>query len=140
MTRTPVPEAGPAHTQDPPPPSPPPTPPGLVSGLLKALDSLLSPELRQGSPSELVRSRVMAAACCFMLVFIAIAVVTFPISRAFGLLLAVLSLSYGVTLVLMRRATSPTRPALLLCATITFGSASAPFLLEAAPYIGTHGV
>ncbi|MFL5349131.1 MAG: ATP-binding protein [Hyalangium sp.] len=138
MTRTGVPEAEQARTEPPGLPSPPPTRPGLAGGLLTALDSLLSPALRQGSPSDLARSRVMAAATCFMFLFAVTALAMFPFS-ATSIILALVGLGYGATAVLMRHATSHERPALLLCASLAFGCMILPFFMKDVPYVGTHG-
>ncbi|WPB82234.1 hypothetical protein KYC5002_24345 [Archangium violaceum] len=48
-------------------PSPP--PPAFRSWILERLDSLLSESLRQGSPTDLVRYRLVVGAACFFVVF-----------------------------------------------------------------------
>ncbi|WP_224245879.1 ATP-binding protein [Hyalangium gracile] len=101
------------------------------------LDSLLSKELRQGSPSELARYRVLAGACALVLLFSLVVVVMFPLSR-FTLAVGGVSLGYVAALVLLRRVTTHTLPAMLLCTTMAFGSTVIIFSTEDLPQIGTH--
>ncbi|WP_224367349.1 ATP-binding protein [Hyalangium versicolor] len=110
---------------------------GQARWLLARLDSLLSKELRQASPSQLARHRVLAGACSFILLLHLVALVLFPLSRL-SLVTGGLSLCYSGILLLLRRARSHLLPSLSLCLTMAFGSTLIVFSSGYMPYAGTH--
>ena len=104
--------------------------------LIERLDGMLSPQLRQGSSSQLARHRMMAGACCFLLVFCLVALGVFPLS-GLSLGVAVVAAGYAATLAVLRRARTPVAPAVALCTTLAAGNALI-FMMKGVPYIGTH--
>ena len=92
--------------------------------LLRRLDSLLSDSLRQASPAELTRARVLAGIISVMLPFLALFLISLRLaSRPWPWFLpsAVGLLGLLGTLVLLRRATSASAASLLMCMTTLAG-------------------
>jgi PAS domain S-box-containing protein len=106
--------------------------------LLARLDSLLSEELRQGTPSDLVRNRVLAGSSCLLLMLAILGTATFPSPELRGVI-AVLCVCYGSALVMLRRVKSHLLPATLLCmASFVGGGVLLYILKDGTPYFGTH--
>ncbi len=113
-------------------------PRGFHTWILAQLDSLLSERLSQGSPSDMVRNRVLAGSSCVLLLFALVGLVAFP-SEAMRAVLVLLCLAYAAPLVMMRRAKSHLLPATVLCmASIVGGGTLFYIVRESAPYFGTH--
>jgi len=129
----PVPQLAPAIPSGPTPSEP----EGPRTRLLAFLDSLLSTQLRQVSASDLVRYRVLVGSAAFMLVCNALAVLVLP-QLTTKVVVALLNLGYGGTLIVARRASSPTPPAMLLCTSLGLGLVAFSLTLEGIPYIGTY--
>jgi PAS domain S-box-containing protein len=104
--------------------------------LLAFLDRLLSEPLRSASASELMRYRVMAGAALLLFASCLLFLLSWPAPWA-AISTSIAATGYLLTLVLVRRATSPTAPALLLCATMTHGLIVTIFLLDI-PTTGIH--
>ena len=114
------------------------SPRGPRTWVLSRLDSLLSAELRRGSPSDLVRYRVLAGSSCLLLTFAVVSLMAFP-SPAMRTVLVLLCLGYAAPLVMMRRAKSHLLPAAVLCAASIVGGGTLFYITqENAPYFGTH--
>jgi PAS domain S-box-containing protein len=112
--------------------------PGFHTWVLARLDSLLSEELRRGSPSDLVRNRVLAGSSCLLLLLALVGLVTFP-SPELRTVMVLLCLSYASPLVMMRRARSHLLPALVLCTASIVGGGTLFYIVRgSAPYFGTH--
>jgi PAS domain S-box-containing protein len=110
----------------------------LHTWVLARLDSLLSEELRRGSPSDLVRNRVLAGSSCMLLMLAVVGLLAFP-SPALRITMVVLCLSYAAPLVLIRRARSHLLPATVLCTASIVGGGTLFYIVrESAPYFGTH--
>ncbi len=105
--------------------------------LLARLDLLLSEELRRGSPSDLVRNRVLAGSSFMLLLLGLLAVVTFP-SLTLRIVLVLYCLSYVSVLVLLRRASSHVLPAFMVCTTALLTSQVLLYFLRDTPYFGIH--
>ncbi|MBN1207576.1 MAG: PAS domain S-box protein [Myxococcaceae bacterium] len=112
------------------------------SWLLGRLDALLSEHLRNVPPSELSRARVLVGAACALFLFdvLYLLLLQLPtpdwIWRAPA---AIGGLGYLGTLVLMRRGSSTTAPAFLLCLSTIVAIVSTIFLYRNA-HITTHAV
>jgi PAS domain S-box-containing protein len=104
---------------------------------LARLDSLLSEALRQGTPSELVRNRVLAGSTCLLLTFALIGLAAFP-SLELRLVLLTYCLSYSFALVLLRRADSHMLPAMVVCTASLLCSLTLLYFMRDTPYFGTH--
>jgi len=110
----------------------------LSSWLLARLDSLLSEPLRQGTPSELVRNRVLAGSACLMLALGVIALGLFP-TLLLRIILVLYCLNCVVALALLRRATSHVLPAMLVCSGASVcGLVLLYVLRDRSPYFGTN--
>jgi PAS domain S-box-containing protein len=108
------------------------------SWVLDRLDSLLSEKLRQGTPSELVRNRVLAGSSFLLLLLAIISLVTFP-SPELRIVVGVLCLLYGSAAVMLRRVKSHLPPAGVLCIASFVGGGTLLYILrDEAPYFGTH--
>ena len=106
--------------------------------LLARLDSLLSEALRQGSPSELVRNRVLAGSSCLLLMLAILGTATFP-SPELRVVVGLLCVCYGSALVMLRRVKSHMLPATILCMASFVGGGTLLYILrEGTPYFGTH--
>ncbi len=110
--------------------------PGARSWLLRLLDSFLSESLRNASPSDLVRCRVLVGATLFLLVFCLSYVLVVPVSTP-TIAASVIALGWAATLLVARKARSPTLPAVLLCTSNVLGFLTVVFL-SPRPYIGIH--
>jgi PAS domain S-box-containing protein len=110
---------------------------GLSSWLAARLDSLLSEQLR-ATPSVHARSRVMAAAACFMALFTLLFLLAAPQSATSASVGLVSLLFYLGTLVLVRRATSPATSATILCLGMSAAFTAGAFSLGGATYASTH--
>ncbi len=93
--------------------------------LVRRLDDFLSESLRQASPLELGRARLLVGICLGLLVddlLILLQLLLHPGPRVLLAVAVVCSLCFGAALVLLRRAAS-TRPlSLLLCSVLTVGT------------------
>ncbi|KFE66814.1 two-component system sensor histidine kinase NtrB [Hyalangium minutum] len=108
------------------------------SWILDRLDSLLSKELRQGTPSALVRNRVLAGSSVLLLLLAVISVVTFP-EPGLRIVVGILCVLYGSATVMLRRVKSHLLPASILCAASFVGGGTLLVMLrDGAPYFGTH--
>jgi PAS domain S-box-containing protein len=108
------------------------------SWILDRLDSLLSEELRRGTPSELVRNRVLAGSSVLLLLLAVISVVTFP-EPGLRVVVGILCVLYGSAAVLLRRVKSHLLPAGILCAASFVGGGTLLVMLrDGTPYFGTH--
>lgn len=115
-----------AAPEVPKPPAPHSARPEARSWLLRLLDSFLSESLRSGSPSELVRSRVLVGSTLFLLVFDLSYVLAVPVSPA-TIVASIVALGWAVVLVIARKARSHTSPAVLLCTSNVLGFLTALF-------------
>ena len=127
-----VPQSAPAA----PPGSTPQEPAGPRPRLLIWLDSLLSDQLRRAAPGDLVRYRVLVGSAAFCLVANVLAGLVVP-QLTTKAVIALVALGYGGSLVLARRSSSPTPPAMLLCTTLCLGLVAFSLTLDDVPYIGT---
>jgi PAS domain S-box-containing protein len=107
-------------------------------GLVR-LDGLLSEHLRSAPPAELVRHRVLAGTLCLMLL-VAVPYITHAVlsRQPLGMLAvsAVTTLGLLGGLVLLRRATSATLPAVFICTIVTLGLSGSA--LQGRPESITH--
>ena len=111
---------------------------GPHTWVLSRLDLLLSEQLRRGTPSNLVRNRVLAGSCCLLLTFAVVGLIAFP-SPALRTVMVLLCLGYAAPLVMLRRAQSHLLPATVLCAASILGGSTLFYISrENAPYFGTH--
>ena len=103
---------------------------------LALLDKFLSESLRRASPTELRRYRVMTGAAAFLLLTSALYL---PLTPPNQIRVATTGVALGIlaTLVLLRRATSATAPAVMLCGILTLGTTASMFFGES-PNISTH--
>ncbi len=95
------------------------------SWLLKRLDALLSEPLRMAPASELTRARVLAGTTTLFLVFNVLYLLVLEATPHPSLWIAPglgALVGFVGALLLLRRATSPIRPAMLLCMAIMVGS------------------
>jgi PAS domain S-box-containing protein len=106
---------------------------GLV---LRLLDFFLSESLRGAPASQLARSRVLVGCALFLLLFDMSYVVAVPISTP-TIAASLVSLGWIATLLVARRARSPTPPAIILCTSNALGFLLVVFLSPRA-YIGIH--
>jgi signal transduction histidine kinase len=107
------------------------------SWLLARLDFFLSEHLRRSaSPTDLVRCRVMSGAASFLFICCVLFLMTAP-PRAVLLSTAVTALGYLATLLLLRRATSPTLPSRVLCLVLAQGLVLSIFM-NGSPVDGSH--
>ncbi|MBN1208397.1 MAG: PAS domain S-box protein [Myxococcaceae bacterium] len=97
------------------------------SWLLRRLDSLLSSELRNAAPTELVRHRFLVGAACFLLGFTVLYVLSSLIAPVVALPGLLACLGYVATLVVARRARTLVAPALILVVTLSIGFVTAIF-------------
>jgi len=112
--------------------------PGPHTWVLSRLDSLLSEQLRRGSPSDLVRNRVLAGSSCLLLTLAVLGLIAFP-SPELRTVMVLICLGYAAPLVMLRRAKSHLLPATVLCATSILGGGTLFYISrESAPYFGTH--
>jgi len=100
---------------------------------LEWLDRLLSEPLRNATPSELVRHRVLVGATSFMLLCTLVSLPLLPLS-AFTGVEVLCCLGYLGTLVLARRATSVRAPAALLCGVMGLTTTVIPVVAPQLPY------
>src|SRR5688572_8704041 len=98
------------------------------SWLVARLDSLLSESLRTAAPSDLIRHRFLAGAACFLLLFSTLYLLALLVSPIVSWVQpAILVAGYLGTLLLARRARTPTAPAMLLLLMLSFGTLAAIF-------------
>jgi PAS domain S-box-containing protein len=90
------------------------------SWFLSRLDGFLSEPLRRAPPSELIRYRVLVGAALLLLVLSLLFLLT-PLSWVMRVAIAFSAAGLLATLVLIRRSTSPTLPAWLVCANLAQG-------------------
>ena len=113
-------------------------PRAIHTWILARLDRLLSEELRRGSPSEMVRNRVLAGGSCLLFLFALVGLPAFP-SLALRIVMGLIALSYASALWMLRRAKSHLLPATVVCTASIVGGSTLFFILEErVPYFGTH--
>ncbi|AKJ03903.1 PAS domain S-box-containing protein [Archangium gephyra] len=119
------------------PPSPP--PPAFRSWILERLDSLLSESLRQGSPTDLVRYRLVVGTACFFIVFNLIYTMAAVLSGLPPYPSLAASLIYVGVLVLTRRSATIESPTALLLTALSLVLIAAAFDGNA-PFVSTHAI
>jgi PAS domain S-box-containing protein len=110
------------------------------SSLMHRLDWFLSAPLRQASPSELSRARVLAGVTCVALVSFALYLVNLQVlGRPWRWSVPTIGglLGSAATLALLRRSRSLTAPALCMCAVMVLGLMGA-MIIYRDPYAGVH--
>jgi PAS domain S-box-containing protein len=114
-------------------------PPVSRSWLLERLDSLLSESLRQGSPADLVRYRLVVGTACFFVVFNLIYSVAAALSGLPPFPSLAASLLYAGVLLLTRRSATIEPPTVLLLTALSLVIIAA--VMEGhAPFISTHAI
>jgi PAS domain S-box-containing protein len=114
---------------------------GRPPWLLARLDSLLSDSLRNATPLDLIRHRIMVGAACFLLMSNALFLLwsIYQNIIPLGAMAIIASLGYLGTLVLAHRSTTSTAPALLLLVTMSIGLVGSIFV-DKSPVGGAHAV
>ncbi|HYO66708.1 MAG TPA: PAS domain S-box protein [Archangium sp.] len=120
-------------------PHPSPPPPASRSWLLERLDSLLSESLRQGSPPELVRYRLVVGTACFFVVFNLIYTVAVVLSGLPPYPSLAASLIYASILLLTRRSATIEPPTAVLLTALSLVLIAAAFDGNA-PFVSTHAI
>ena len=117
-----------------------PSPPEKQSWVLARLDSLLSEPLRQASPSDLVRHRILAGAASFLFLLNSLFVVwTIHLNQHSPVGGIIVEVCYLLVLVLMRRSRTLTAPAMLLLTSVAVGMVGIIYMTPE-PGGGTHAV
>ncbi|WNG14294.1 ATP-binding protein [Cystobacter fuscus] len=116
-------------------------PHGRRPWLMARLDSLLSESLRNATPTDLIRHRLMVGAACILLLFNSLFLLWSIIqgSLPLGVMATVAGLGYLVTLLLAHRTTTSTPPAMLLLVTISIGLVGSSFV-DKNPIGGAHAI
>ncbi|WP_257455560.1 ATP-binding protein [Archangium lipolyticum] len=107
--------------------------------LLERLDSLLSETLRNAAPSDLIRHRLMVGAACFLSLANALVLLRFLQQNEVPYGAFAAGLGYLTALLLARRATTPTAPAMVLLVSVTIGLVWSTFLSKK-PTGGEHAI
>ncbi|WP_245592019.1 ATP-binding protein [Cystobacter fuscus] len=105
------------------------------------LDSLLSESLRNATPTDLIRHRIMVGAACILLLFNSLFLLWSITQRSLplGVMASIAGLGYLVTLLLAHRTTTSTPPAMLLLVNITIGLVGSTFM-DKNPVGGAHAI
>ncbi|WNG48754.1 PAS domain S-box protein [Archangium minus] len=117
------------------------TPRGRRPWLMARLDSLLSESLRNATPTDLVRHRLMVGAACILLLINSLFLL-WSIAQSdlpLGVMAIVAGLGYLVTLLLAHRTTTSTPPAMLLLVTMSLGLVGSSFM-DKNPVGGAHAI
>ncbi|QRK06459.1 PAS domain-containing protein [Archangium violaceum] len=109
------------------------------SWILARLDALLSESLRRAEPADRVRYRVMVGAACFLTLANALFILRSLQLRTVPYAALLAGIGYLGTLVLARRARTPTAPAMLLLVTLSIGLVGSIFVNKK-PTGGEHAV
>ncbi|WNG58021.1 PAS domain-containing protein [Archangium gephyra] len=120
-------------------PLPSPPPPAFRSWILERLDSLLSESLRQGSPTDLVRYRLVVGTACFFVVFNLIYTVAAVSSGLPPYPSLAASLIYASILLLTRRSATIAPPTALLLTALSLVLITAAFEGHTA-FVSTHAI
>ncbi|MDY7228829.1 sensor histidine kinase [Hyalangium rubrum] len=110
---------------------------GLRIWFLEHLDLLLSERQRGAVASELIRYRVLAGSAAFLLLFDLLVLVLLP-GPLTRFVLVLLALGYLGTLLLVRRASSPTGPAMLLCGCVFLALVVVTLTLKGLQFMGMY--